>query len=119
MRKNAASLMVRAHPSLHGNILNEFAAAMIQPRYQAQRDQTVEYIDKKLHEGLKLKVEDLYWTSAILRNMRHPETIKINEDWYANILECGIECQISFDFIAQKYASIAVMPDIINNSTIN
>jgi hypothetical protein len=119
MRKNEKSIIVRAHPSLHGNILNEFAAAMIQPRYQAQRDQTVDYIDAKLHDGLKLKVENLYWTSAILRNMRHPDTIKINEDWYANILECGIECQISFDFIAQKYSSISVMPDIINGVTIN
>ena len=117
MSKNNSSLMVRAHPSLHGNILNEFAAAMIQPRYQAQRDQTVEYIDNKLHEGLTLKVEHLYWTSAILRNMAHPETVGINEDWYANILECGIECQISFDFIAQKYSSIAVMPDVISRAS--
>lgn len=117
MCKNNSSLMVRAHPSLHDNILNEFAAAMIQPRYQAQRDQTVEYIDNKLHEGLTLKVEHLYWTSAILRNMAHPETVEINEDWYANILECGIECQISFDFVAQKYSSIAVMPDVISRAS--
>ena len=116
MRKDNSSFMVRSHPSLHGNILNEFAAAMIQPRYQAQRDQTVEYIDVKLHEGLNLKVEHLYWTSAILRNMTHSDTVNINEDWYSNILECGIECQISFDFIAQKYSSIFVMPDIISHS---
>lgn len=118
MIKGNSSLMVRTHPSLHGNILNEFAAAMIQPRYQAQRDQTVEYIDNRLHEGLTLKVANLYWTSAILRNMGHPDTITINEDWYSNILECGIECQISFDFIAQRYSSISVMPDIIDRSTI-
>ena len=117
MRKDNSSLMVRAHPSLQGNILNEFAAAMIQPWYQAQRDQTVEYIDNKLHEGLNLKVDHLYWTSAILRNMAHPDTVKINEDWYSNILECGIECQISFDFIAQKYTSISVMPDIISRAS--
>ncbi len=117
MCKDNNSLMVRAHPSLQGNILNEFAAAMIQPRYQAQRDQTVEYIDNKLREGFNLKVEHLYWTSAILRNMAHHDTVKINEDWYSNILACGIECQISFDFIAQKYSSISVMPDIISRTS--
>ncbi len=110
MGRGDSSLMIRIHPSLRGNILNEFAAAMIQPRYQAQRDQTVEYIDRQLKNGMQLKVDDLYWTSAILRNTSHPDTILINEMWYKNIMDCGIECQISFDFIAQQFHSIAVMP---------
>jgi hypothetical protein len=111
LRKHA--LMIREHPSITKNILNEFAAAMIQPRYQSQRDQVVDYIDKQIKSGLELRVDRLFWTSAILRNMGHVETALINEDWYAAILECGIECQVSFDFIAQKYTSIASLPQII------
>jgi hypothetical protein len=111
---NNNSLIIRNHPSKANNILNEFAEAMIQPRYQAQRDQTISYITNKLKSGYSLRTEDLYWTSAILRNMTHPDTRKINEDWYSNILECGIECQISFNFIAQDYKTIGIMPFEIN-----
>jgi hypothetical protein len=108
------SFLIREHPSLRGNVLNEFAASMIQPRYQAQRDQTVEYIDRQLKSGLQLKVDKLYWTSALLRDMHHPDTVKINEAWYEDILDCGIECQISFDFIAQRFFSIGLMPQEIS-----
>lgn len=107
------ALMIREHPSLTHNILNELAVAMIQPRYQAQRDQMVAYIDAQIKNGLQLRVEHLFWTSAILRNMRHSETYLINEDWYNAILDCGIECQITFDFVAQKYNSISLMPQAI------
>jgi hypothetical protein len=107
------ALMIREHPSLTKNILNELAVAMIQPRYQAQRDQMVAYIDAQIKNGLQLRVEHLFWTSAILRNMRHVDTCLINEDWYKAILDCGIECQLTFDFVAQKYNSITLMPQTI------
>ena len=107
------ALMIREHPSLTHNILNELAVAMIQPRYQAQRDQMVAYIDAQIKTGLQLRVEHLFWTSAILRNTRHSDTYLINEDWYKAILDCGIECQITFDFVAQKYNSISLMPQTI------
>lgn len=107
------AVLIREHPSLTNNILNEFAAAMIQPRYQSQRDQVVAYIDKQIKSGLKLQVDRLFWTSAILRNMNHADTRLINENWYEAIIDCGIECQVSFDFIAQRYSSIAVLPQII------
>jgi len=110
--QNNFALMVRAHPSLTKNILNELSVAMIQPRYQAQRDQVVSYIDQQIKNGRALTVENLFLTGAILRNMLHAETEAIGEDWYQGILQCGIECQISFDFVAQKYKSIALLPQI-------
>jgi hypothetical protein len=106
-RKQA--MMIREHPSLKHNILNELSVAMIQPRYQSQRNQVVAYITDQINQGRELEVKTLYWTSAILRNMAHHDAIRINEDWYEDILNCGIECQISFDFIAQNYKSIMIM----------
>jgi hypothetical protein len=111
--ENNQSVMIREHPSLTRNVLNELAVAMIQPRYQAQRDQIVAYIDDQIQTGLKLRVDHLFWTSAIIRNTKHVETNLINEDWYSAILDCGIECQIAFDFIAQRYKRIALMPQDI------
>jgi hypothetical protein len=112
IQKNQA-LMIREHPSLKDNILNELSAAMIQPRYQSQREQAVAYITDQIKQGRSLNVKNLYWTSAILRNMTHPDTIRIGENWYEAILSCGIECQISFDFVAQNYKSILLMPQNI------
>ena len=104
------SLKIRHHNSLRGNILHEFGTAMIQPRYQAQRDQAASYITQKVREGLELDVGCMYWTSAILRNTTHPDTTTINEHWYKDILACGIECQIAFDFVAQRFNSIRLLP---------
>ena len=104
------SIMIREHPSLKDNILNELSVAMIQPRYQSQRDQAVAYITDQIKQGRNLKVKNLFWTSAILRNMTHHDTIRIGESWYEAILSCGIECQISFNFISQNYKSILLMP---------
>jgi hypothetical protein len=45
--------------------------------------------------------------------MTQPETNLIGEKWYLDILSCGIECQISFNFIAQQYNSIGLLPEDI------
>ena len=114
IERNQAMLMIRRHPDLKKNILNEFGTSMIQARYQAQKDQMAEYISAKVDEGYQLRVDKLYWTSALLRNMRHPKIIDFNESWYKDIVSCGIECQISFDFVAQNFSEIIEMPQIIN-----
>ncbi len=114
MEGEKAAFSMRLHPDLTSNVLNEFGVAMHQHRYEAQRSQMVEYISKKVADGYSLKVDNMFWTSAILRNLKHPETITINEDWYQNILDCGIECQLSFDFVAQKYSCIIEMPHNIS-----
>jgi hypothetical protein len=39
---------------------------------------------------------------------------KINEEWYKNILECGIQDQVSFFFVKQLFSRITVFrADII------
>lgn len=101
-------LAVRRHPFLSRNILFEFGEAMLQPRYKSQMAQTVDYIGQELSDGFKLESQ-LYATGVILRNMRHPETRELNEMWFAHIQRCGIECQISFDFVAQRYPSISLL----------
>ncbi|MDE2423260.1 MAG: hypothetical protein KGN31_03495 [Betaproteobacteria bacterium] len=107
------TFLVRSHPSLKNNILNELGEAMLQKRYFVQLNQITNYIDEKIREGYLLTPKNLFWTSAILRNNRDDRVFIINEDWYQNILICGINCQISFDFIAQKYKSIIMSNDFI------
>lgn len=89
-----------------GNILFKFSSAMQQKRYFRQRLKTQNFIMRMLDSGLSLRCEHMYATGYIFRNHSHPETKDINIEWYKAINECGIECQISFDFIAQKYKDI-------------
>jgi len=46
--------------------------------------------------------------------MQHPDTIKIKEQWYGDILSYGSECQIAFYFVAQRVNSIQIMSEKID-----
>ncbi len=109
LQENNSPLAIRPHLFLAGNNLFEFGEAMLQARYKAQWAQTVRYITEQIANGYNLECQ-MYWTSAILRNMRHPDIQLFNETWFENIQRCGIECQISFNFVAQKFPSISLLP---------
>lgn len=110
--KSGASICLREHPTLKSNIWCEFALAILQPRYRVNKDVLWKYINNKLKEGYK---EDhiLYWTSVIFRDMKNPDTIKINEMWYDEVEKCGIECQVSFFFTSQKFDSVGILPSTV------
>ena len=107
--QNKASMAIRPHPFLNGNLLYEFGEAMLQPRYKSQMKNIVTYITEELKNGLNFECQ-MYATGTILRNMQHSETVKINNIWWEHINRCGIECQISFNVIAQKFNSIILLP---------
>jgi hypothetical protein len=109
LTENDSAMAVRPHPFLKGNILYEFGEAMLQSRYKSQWAKNVTYITKELANGANLECQ-MYATGAILRNMRHADTNQINATWLQHINRCGIECQISFDIIAQKFKSITLLP---------
>lgn len=109
LKKENFSLMLRPHDFLFENILYEFGEAMLQPRYKILWNKTVNYMQEELNKGASFECQ-LYWTSAILRNMKHADTEKINNKWMKHVNRCGIECQISFDIIAQSFNSIGLMP---------
>jgi hypothetical protein len=103
------SMALRPHDFLSGNILLEFAESMHQERYKQQRQQYVSYLADEFENGAALQCQ-MYWCSVILRNMRHPDSIKISNLWWEHMNRCGIQDQISFDVVAQKFASIMLLP---------
>lgn len=114
LKSNDSALAMREHNFLHPNVLSEFSEAMKHKRYFAQRQKSIKFITEQLQKGLRLDPREIYMTGAIFRDMQHPEVIRINEDWYQDILSCGTNCQISFDFLAQKYTTIAKLPQKID-----
>lgn len=111
LASNNAALGVREHDFLHSNVLAEFAESMLQKRYYVLKDRTISYLNAQLSKGHSLKIEKLYRTGAIFRNMKHSKIREINEAWFQNIIDCGINCQISFDVLAQSYRNIASLPN--------
>jgi hypothetical protein len=109
-----AAIGLREHDFLNSNVLAEFAESMLQKRYYVLKDRTIRYIDEQLSKGQSLKSDKLYWTSAIFRNMKHPKIREINEVWFQNIIDCGINCQISFDILAHSYKDIVSLPNKIH-----
>jgi hypothetical protein len=100
----------KLNPAPSPNVLHEFAEAMLQPRYRAQRAQTVAYISEQLAAGRRLDAERLYATGVILRRTAHPLAVPMNEAWYRHILTCGIECQVAIHFALQEVCPIATLP---------
>ena len=104
--RSDVAVAVPRHPFLGGGILQEFSQAMAQPRYRSQRFKMSGFITTQLEAGHKVSDVEMYWTAYIYRNMRHPDCEPISRAWYSAIGECGIECQVSFDFVAQRFESI-------------
>lgn len=109
LQEKDSAIALRPHPFLSGNVLYEFGESMLQSRYKREWDKSIAYITQEVNNGARLNCQ-MYATGAILRNTKHPDTVKINELWWQHINRCGIECQVSFDIIAQKFDSIAKLP---------
>jgi hypothetical protein len=95
------------------NVLFDLCTSMYQWRYRTDWDKMIQYITEEIDEGYTLRSKLYLRSTIILRNMRHQDTIKINNLWYDHILRCGPMCQISFHFVKQRFNNICVLPDDI------
>lgn len=103
------ALIVRYHRLITtNNIMSEFSLSMFQPRYYNERERYYNYIQKQIALGFR-DIDDYHCeTSYLLRNMKHQKIIELNNIWYNNIQECGIQCQISFFFVKQLFENYIV-----------
>ena len=93
------------HPFLSACVWNEYREAMLQERYRRDSDKYRRYIETKIEEGWKDTMRCHYATGFHIRE--NCDIVReICEEWYTEIKKCGIECQISFFFIAQKWERI-------------
>ena len=114
-KKTNSIYSARLHTSENRNILNEYGESMRQLRYRAQLEKTSSYILGKVDEGMSLKPANFYLTGLIIRDNKSEIVKTFDEYWYKQILECGIECQISFNFCHQRYSIVTN----INESHLN
>jgi hypothetical protein len=90
------------HPSNFKDVWGEYVLSMQYTKYNAQKSMVDAFMKNMFEKGYSSNIENHYCTGFSIR--KHTEkTIQMNDEWFQAILECGIECQISFSFIQQRY----------------
>jgi len=101
--ENNYALLLRKHWFINDNVWNEYNESMKQKRYETQKEQYKNYIQKQINSGLSEITENHCACGFLIRNMKHEKIIEINTEWYKHIQECGIQDQISFFFVKQLF----------------
>ncbi len=99
-------MIIARHPFISAtwppSARSEFKNAMLQPRYEAERDRYEQYMAEQIRSGL-LETDDIHYATGFIVRKNNMEMRKLGEVWYRHILACGIECQISFFFVQQMF----------------
>ncbi|MDA7428192.1 hypothetical protein PGB28_06960 [Primorskyibacter aestuariivivens] len=97
---------------ISGNILLEYTTGMLNERYRLQSHHMARYTMQKLAKGAQLDHARCFATGYILRDTEHPLHDSLSRKWYDDIMECGVLCQLSFNFLAQEHAEIIDLPPL-------
>jgi hypothetical protein len=94
-------LAITLHPSSFTSVWGEFNEAMGQERYKKHESNYIQYIESQLRAGYK----DIPQRHCCGFSVRKQNDImrRIGERWYSHICRCGIEDQISWQFIIQDF----------------
>tara|TARA_E500000178_G_scaffold267004_1_gene264421 strand:- start:1114 stop:1911 length:798 start_codon:yes stop_codon:yes gene_type:complete len=108
---NSKAIAMHKHPLLSnskglGSLQKEFDHAMGQERYQLEKQKYLDYINLERRNGYSTENQRHFTTCFIIYNLRHPETLNFQNTWWEHINRCGIQCQISMYFVAQRYPDI-------------
>jgi len=97
-------IVLNKHPysNRFNSVWDEFNLAMNIPKYNAQKNQYIKYIEMQLNNGFNKNINIHFCGGWNIRKMCK-KTEEFGELWYEHIQECGIEDQISLQFIQQKY----------------
>jgi predicted 3-demethylubiquinone-9 3-methyltransferase (glyoxalase superfamily) len=89
------------HPILHVDVWGEYTLSLQYEKYAKQQKQYETYITKKLEEGYSTAPLRHHAGFSVRRQCEKME--EIGNMWYAHIQECGIQDQISWQFVAQRF----------------
>jgi hypothetical protein len=60
---------------------------------------------EEVGQGFPVHGERDFQTGFIIYNLKHPATSRIQRMWFEHINRCGILCQVSMYFVAQRFPS--------------
>jgi hypothetical protein len=100
------SIVLSKHPFQFDTVWGEYELAIKYDKYAAQKDAYKTYIQTKLDAGYSEKLEVHYCGGFSIRDLSNPHVLRYNEEWLSNIRGCGIEDQISLQFVHPIYKEI-------------
>jgi hypothetical protein len=109
MKNENKLIILSKHPYQFSDVWGEFNEAMKYEMYLIDKYKYKSYIEKKIDELGTDKLNIHYCAGFSICKMKETKVIQYNEEWQKNIKECGIEDQISLQFIQQNYTDI-IMP---------
>ena len=99
-----------SHPTAYTDVWGEYTAAIQYEKYARQKESYKSYIESRLLAGYNDRIPQRVSCGFSIRKMT-PLAKEIGSFWLSEIRECGIEDQISFQFVHQKYdTNIVVFP---------
>lgn len=103
-----AVLAITLNPILNTYVdaWTEYTNAIQYEKYARQKETYSRYITDRLEEGFENLPLRHSVGCCVLRNS--PRTDELGSLWYHHIQLCGIECQISWQFVCQRYRSSIV-----------
>jgi hypothetical protein len=108
MKESNKFVALTKHPYSHKftTVWDEYDNAIPIEKYNKQKDEYSKYIKKQIESGYSEKITVFYCCGFIVRKQNYSIVNEFNEFWFSNIKECGIEDQISFHFVRQKFDDI-------------
>ena len=89
------------------SVWDEFNLCINYEKYKLEKDRYCKYIEEKIHDGFSEKINIHFCTGWTLKKMCI-KTNEFGELWYKHICQCGIEDQISLQFVQQKYIDFII-----------
>ncbi len=110
LERTGKSWAFTQHPLSMTTVWDEYNEAIKYKKYAQQKNQYIDYIDSRIAMGYG-EIVSKHICGGFSVRKQTPLAKEIGEFWYSEIQDCGIEDQISFHFVHQKYVSdIEVFP---------
>lgn len=110
LAEKEGAIAMRLSPHISDNMLWEFTDSLMQERYRTQAHRMLRFIIKNTEAGKTLEADRLFTTNFSVRDQADPACAGLSERWYDDVLDCGIDCQLAFDFLAQGEPKIIDLP---------
>jgi hypothetical protein len=100
------SIVLIRHPyyEKYNSIWDEFNLSMGVEKYKKEEVSYSNYINKMIKNGYEENIKDAFLCGGINIRKNNEISKKFGLDWFNNILECGIQDQLTLYFVSQDYS---------------
>lgn len=108
LQTSSNCIVLNKHPYQFSTVWGEYEEANKHAHYAIHKDSYKAYIERKLASGISELLPVHYCGGFHIRKMTDPRAARFGEEWLKDILECGIEDQISLQFVHQRFSDCIV-----------